>query len=172
MGALVMVHSDDLGLVLPPRIAPTQIMILPVKGKGKDSSQTIGLCEQLKSRIERINWEGAQVTAEIDHRDMQGGNKYWDSVLKGTPLRIEIGPRDVQNGTAALSFRHDLTKTVLDLDEAIHTLPERLSDMQASLLAAAEKRQKDRTIHVSSLNDLADAFPPDKDIYERTAAVR
>ena len=105
IGTLIMAHADDDGLVLPPRVATQQIVIIPVTPKEDSRQAVLDACQSLASQLRAQIWRGEPVTAHIDSRDLPGGTKNWEWIKKGVPVRIEIGPRDLEKGTVALARR-------------------------------------------------------------------
>ena len=114
LGALVMTHSDDAGLVLPPRVAPHQVVIVPVgRGKAENDAKVDAFVEKLSADLEKT-----AIRFHIDNRDMKPGGKFYDWERKGVPLRIEVGPRDVDAGQMVLSARIESEKITMPYDSA------------------------------------------------------
>jgi prolyl-tRNA synthetase len=105
IGTLIMAHADDDGLVLPPRVAPTQVVIIPVIPKEELRDKVLDACRTLAEQINAVTFAGLPVRAEVDARDVTGGNKTWEWIKKGAPLRVEIGPRDLDAGTVFVGRR-------------------------------------------------------------------
>jgi len=131
IGAVIMAHGDDKGLVLPPRLAPHQVVVVPI---GKGDPEVSAAAEKLAAEI-----VSAGVRAHVDSRDASPGFKFNDWELKGVPLRIELGPRDLAAGTAVLVARiGEGAKLNVALDGLANGLPERLDAYHDALLARAE----------------------------------
>jgi len=114
LGALVMTHSDDSGLVLPPRVAPHQVVIVPVgRGKADNDAKVDAFVQGLTSVL-----SAAGVRFHVDNRDMKPGPKFYDWERKGVPLRIEVGPRDVDAGQMVLASRISSEKTTMPFDKS------------------------------------------------------
>src|SRR5881409_1227825 len=111
IGTLIMMHGDDDGIILPPRIAPTQIVILPVAPKEETRAKVIEACDNLAARLRDIRYADAPIEVTVDRRDLGGGVKNWEWIKKGVPLRVEIGPRDLETGKVAVSRRDQPMKT-------------------------------------------------------------
>ena len=111
IGTVIMAHGDDDGLVLPPRIAPTHIVILPITPKEETRDQVLQAAENLAGELRKQTFFGAPVEVEVDRRDLGGGQKNWEWVKKGVPLRVELGPRDLESGNVAVSRRDQPVKT-------------------------------------------------------------
>ncbi len=105
IGTLIMAHADDDGMVIPPRVAPTHIVILPVTPKPETREAVLEAAEKLAAELRKERFHEERVTVEVDKRDLSGGVKSWEWIKKGVPVRIEIGPRDLAQGTVALSRR-------------------------------------------------------------------
>ncbi|MGB0290447.1 MAG: proline--tRNA ligase, partial [Opitutales bacterium] len=105
VGGLIMTHSDDDGLVLPPRIAPSHIVILPVTPKEETREAVLEYCRELKAALEEQRYLDDYVRVELDDRDIRGGEKTWGWVKKGIPLRVEVGPRDMESGSVFVARR-------------------------------------------------------------------
>jgi len=105
IGTLIMAHADDDGMILPPRVAPTQVVILPVTPKPETREAVLEAAHKLAAELHAQCFHSEPVTVEVDTRDLGGGVKNWEWIKKGAPVRIEIGPRDLENGTVALARR-------------------------------------------------------------------
>src|SRR5690606_10464993 len=133
MGALIMTHSDDHGLVLPPTLAPNQVVIVPIY-KSEEELNAInevaqGILKNLRSR---------NISVKYDNRDTQRpGAKFAQYELQGVPLRIAIGPKDLANGTVELARRDTLTKEIVPMDTLIEIVGNLLEDMQKALFKKA-----------------------------------
>ncbi|APR77878.1 Prolyl-tRNA synthetase [Minicystis rosea] len=139
VGGLVMTHSDDDGLILPPRLAPAHAVILPVY-RGDDTRAKVDeYIDALAKELRAQRFGGRDVEIEIDRRDIRGGDKQWEWVKKGVPLRIEIGPRDVDSGTVMVARRDrgPKDKQPMPRAELVSTVSAILDDMQKSLYARA-----------------------------------
>lgn len=145
IGAVIMTHSDDDGLVLPPAIAPIQVVIIPV-GKEKDREVVMGAVDALVADLKRGGFR-----VKVDARDnIRPGAKYFEWERKGVPLRLEIGPRDVAQGQAFAKRRTGGDKFGLQLANAAEQVREVLDGIQAELLANAKQRLADQTYSISS----------------------
>jgi prolyl-tRNA synthetase len=146
IGAVIMAHGDDKGLVLPPRLAPYQVVIVPI-GRGEAAGAVAAAAGDLASRC-----KAAGIRAHIDDRpQVSPGFKFNEWELRGVPLRLEIGPRDLANGTALLARRlGDAGKTAISLQGAPETLNRELAAFQAFLLRRATEFRDSRTVTVDS----------------------
>jgi prolyl-tRNA synthetase len=146
IGALVMTHSDDDGLVLPPKIAPTHVIILPII-RGDDTRQQVtDYADALAAELRAVTFGGRKIEVEVDKRDIHGG-KSWEWVKKGAPLRIEVGPRDVE-GNAVTLYRRDQgpkERKTLPRAELVASVAAILAEMQDGLLGRARAFRDENT---------------------------
>jgi prolyl-tRNA synthetase len=105
IGALIMTHSDDNGLVLPPRLAPKHIVVLPIYRNEEQRSLVLAYCESLKRELEVQGFACSKIRVMVDDRDIPGGEKTWQYIKRGVPLRVEIGPREVTSESISFSRR-------------------------------------------------------------------
>ncbi len=158
VGGMVMSHGDDAGLVVPPKIAPIQAVIVPILG-GEDEAPVRAKTEEVAARL-----KAAGVRVKVDAREhISAGAKYYEWERKGVPFRIEIGPKDLAKGSVALVRRvtpeGEKRKAFIPEAEAIATLPARLDAFQGELLEAARRRRDANTVRgVTSIDDLAEAL--------------
>ena len=145
MGALIMTHSDDNGLVLPPNLAPIQVVIVPIY-KGKEQLDEIAV---LANTI-KANLEAQGVSVKFDDRDnVKPGFKFNDYELKGVPLRIAIGPKDLEKQQVELARRDTLEKSFVPQDQLAQLIPSLLEEMQAGLF---NKALQFRDKHITEVN--------------------
>ncbi len=154
IGALIMAHSDDAGLVLPPRLAPRKAVIVPIWKGADDMALTVEAGRRL---AEALRPTAGPVT--VDDRDtLRPGGKYVEWEQRGVPVRIEIGPRDVAAGQAVLVARHDRRKTPVPLAGAARALQDELERIQRELFAAALARREAATYRVDGWDDFRALF--------------
>ncbi|MBI2431391.1 MAG: proline--tRNA ligase [Candidatus Hydrogenedentes bacterium] len=147
IGAMIMVHSDDKGLVVPPRLSPRPVVFVPI-WRGDDEMRVV----LDKAREITRDWDA--LFYHIDARDQyKPGYKFNEWELKGVPLRIEIGPRDVQQGTVVAVRRDTGEKTSLSMDGLREQLERLLNDIQDNLFRIAKQRRDDSTFTVNSYDD-------------------
>jgi prolyl-tRNA synthetase len=160
VGGLVMTHSDDDGLVLPPRLAPAHVVILPVFRGDDTKAKVMEYIDALAKELKAQRYEGLPIEVEVDARDIRGGDKQWEWVKKGAPIRLEIGPRDVDGGVVMVARRDRGTKdkTSMARAELVATLPAILGDIQSGLFAKAKKNRDENTKVISSKAELYDFF--------------
>jgi prolyl-tRNA synthetase len=137
IGGLIMVHGDDRGLVLPPKVAPVQVMILPI------AQHKEGVLEKANEIYAELKAAGLRV--ELDDRENQSaGWKFNECEMKGIPVRVEIGPKDIEKGTVVLVRRDTFEKTFVPMENLAQTISDLLVDIHASLLEQARKRRDER----------------------------
>ncbi|MGD8708230.1 MAG: proline--tRNA ligase [Nitrosopumilaceae archaeon] len=148
IGAMIMVHGDDQGLVLPPKVAPTQIVIVPIYNNDEDKKRILDKASEIKQ-----NLESKQIRIHIDDRkEMSPGFKFNDWEMKGVPLRIEIGPKDMDKQKILIAKRHNKEKTNLRFDE-ISKIEEILEEIQSKMLEKAREQSKLNTIDIVDYNE-------------------
>lgn len=149
VGALVMAHGDDAGLILPPRLAPIQIVLVPIYRSDEERTATVTACEETAAALRD---QGVRV--HIDNRDqLRPGWKFAEWELKGVPLRAEIGPRDVAAGETRLARRHSGEKGQIKLAELIAEAPRILEGIQKDILQRALDYRASRTRQVDTWDD-------------------
>ena len=153
-----MAHSDDDGLVLPPRLAPTHVVVLPIYRSDDEKRKVMEYCDQVVAGLKTKQYDGKSLEVEVDDRDVRGGDKKWHHVKRGVPLRVEIGPRDVDSQTVFVG-RRDLQKSNgQPWKEFVETVDQQLADMQQALYDKAFKFREDHTVKIDSLDDFRDYF--------------
>jgi len=162
VGTVVMAHSDDDGLVLPPRIAPTQIVILPITPKEDTRAKVLAACDELAKRLGNLEFAGAPIEVEVDRRDLGGGVKNWEWIKKGVPVRVEIGPRDLEKNSVAVSRRDQPVKEkqFMAMEEFLSRAPETLMSIQQNLYERARRFRDEHTRIIESKKEFYDFFTP------------
>jgi prolyl-tRNA synthetase len=161
IGALLMTHSDDDGLVLPPRIAPAHIVILPVLAKAEKPEDVIAYCKKLQAELQSVRYGKRDVEVELDLRDLRGGEKSWSWVKKGIPIRLEVGPRDIAQDGVFMARRDKPEKKGLSRAEFIAGLPALLDEIQDNLFNTAKARAAARTRELDTKEELYAFFAGD-----------
>lgn len=153
IGTLIMAHSDDDGLVLPPAVATQQVVILPITPKEDTREAVLASCQALAETLRHQKYRGEPVRVHVDARDLNGGVKKWEWVKKGVPIRIEIGPRDVASNKLCIQRRDQPVgeKAFYGKDEFLRSIGETLDSIHQSLLQRATAF---RDTHISACNSL------------------
>jgi prolyl-tRNA synthetase len=157
IGGLIMTHSDDKGLVLPPKIAPIQVVIIPIIIKEWDKQ----LVEE-ETRTIMSNLQSLGVSVKLDNRDLRPGEKYYEWEKKGIPVRIEVGPKDLANNSVVLARRDTAEKKIVSLPELSEIVIVTLGLIQESLYKKAEERLKENTVSVDNWDDFVKAIENNK----------
>jgi len=162
VGTLVMAHGDDDGIVLPPRIAPTQIVILPITPKEETRAKVFEACDQLAQKLRANRYVDLPIEVEVDRRDLGGGVKNWEWIKKGVPVRIEIGPRDLEKDSATMSRRDQPVKAkeLMAMEELVQHAPGVLMSIQKNLYERAKKFRDDNTRKIDNKEDFYEFFTP------------
>jgi prolyl-tRNA synthetase len=151
IGAIIMTHGDDKGLIMPPRLAPTQVIIIPIYRKNDEASRDKVLAEV--KRLE-ANLKGQSIRVKVDNRDETPGFKYNDAELKGIPLRIELGPKDLDKGVAMLANRLKGDKQEVKLENLVAMIPGELESFHTALFERAKSFRDTHTFEVKSYDEL------------------
>ena len=146
MGALIMTHSDDQGLVLPPKLAPHQVVIVPIYRSDEQREQVVEKAKELKTLLEAVD-----IRVKLDDRDThKPGWKFAQYELKGVPLRIAIGPKDLEKNTVELARRDTLSKEFIQQEDLVEVVQGKLPEIQKDLF---QKAQFFRDEHITSVDD-------------------
>lgn len=160
IGTVIMAHADDDGLVLPPRIAPNHIVILPVVPKEEQREAVMAAVEPLAERLRGLRFHDDRLSVRVDDRDLNGGVKNWEWIKKGTPIRIEIGPRDLEKGTVALARRdrEPRDKAFLAIDDCVDQVVGILQEIQDGLYEKALAFREAHSVKIDSKEAFYDFF--------------
>jgi prolyl-tRNA synthetase len=148
IGGLIMNHSDDKGLVLPPKIAPIQVVIIPILRGGDEDAEVIQKVNNIFADLTKLN-----IKVKIDDRDIRPGPKFFEWEKKGVPLRMEIGPRDLAEGVVAISRRDTSDKATINNSDINNYIPETLKNIQDTLYTRAKDRMSDNTRIVDTYDE-------------------
>ena len=146
IGAIIMVHGDDDGLILPPNVAPTQVMVVPIQ---MQKEGVLAAAEDVKERLSAFR-------VKVDDSDRRPGYKFADCEMKGIPLRVEVGPKDIEAGQAVLVRRDTHEKVTVALDNLADEVQKALAQMQQDMYDRALARQKAMTFDAHSFEELKD----------------
>ena len=135
MGALIMTHSDDNGLVLPPKLAPIQVVIIPIY---KSEDQLNQISKKIDPIIDKL--KSKNISVLYDKRDThKPGFKFNEHEIKGVPIRIVIGPKDLENSTLEIFRRDNMKKEIIDLENVFEKIDFLLEDIQSNIFNSAQK---------------------------------
>ncbi len=153
IGGLIMTHSDDNGLVLPPRLAPVHVVVVPIYGKGMDEGVVREAGTKLADEL-----RDAGLSVVFDTRDYKPGFKYFEWEQKGVPARLEIGPKDIEKNTVALKGRIAEKKEFIPRDGIGAYMVDYMEQLQRDLFERAKKFREDNTLRVDSWDDFVSVF--------------
>jgi prolyl-tRNA synthetase len=162
IGGLIMTHSDNNGLVLPPKLAPQHVVILPIYKKDEERTLVLQFCEKLAAELRGQKYADSPIRVFIDDRDLRGGEKAWQHIKKGVPVRLEIGPRDVGKDSVFMG-RRDLgpkDKRGLARSEFVGSIGGILAEIQDTLLMRAKEHRQAHTVKIDNIDDFRAFFTP------------
>lgn len=153
IGGMIMVHSDDDGLVAPPRVAPAHVVILPILKKDGDNREILDHAHTLRDALKSKQYHGRKIVVEIDQRDI-GGARGWEWVKKGIPLRVELGPRDIANKSVFLARRDEPAnkKQSMPQETFIEQFTDILDSIQENYFNRAREYRKKNTFEIDNKN--------------------
>jgi prolyl-tRNA synthetase len=162
IGGLIMTHGDDDGLIVPPRLAPTHVVILPVMHGEGSGSAVMDYCDKLAAQLRTRQYCGRSVEVTVDTREGRGGDKVWSWIKKGIPVYCEIGPRDIAADAVFVGRRDKSRKEryAQPRSEFIATIDTLLDDIQNSLLGRARAFLNANIRTIDSKQELYDYFTP------------
>lgn len=162
IGALIMAHSDDDGLVLPPRIASAQIVLLPVIHKEETKATVLAYCHSLAGQLRHLHYQGHPLNVMVDESEARGGDKVWSWIKKGVPIRIEVGPRDIDANLLPVARRdrahRDFSRQ--SREELLATILDQLEDMQSAIFEKAKTFRAAHTRKIETKDEFYDFFTP------------
>ena len=164
VGGVIMTHGDDDGLMLPPRVAPAPIVILPVLHKEETRAEVLAYCERLADELRAQTYAGRHLNVELDTRDMRGGEKTWSWIKKGVPVRLEVGPRDMADDAVFVGRRDRTTKERYGQPRAefIGGVTGLLDEIQDGMFQRALDFQQQHTERIDSKDEFYEFFTPQK----------
>lgn len=149
IGALIMVHGDDRGLALPPKVAPTQVIMIPI-GPAKTREQVVGRVDELYAELKK-----AGIRVRVDDRsDVSPGWKFNEYEMRGVPVRLELGPRDMENGQVVLVSRITGEKRIVQQADLVEEIQKMLDDTQQSMYEKAKQFREDNFKSVDTLDEM------------------
>ncbi len=153
IGGLIMSHSDDKGLILPPRIAPTQVVIIPIYFNEDDKIKVMEKVVAIKHQLTELG-----IRFKIDETDQRPGEKIYKWEKKGVPVRIELGPKDLASSVAMVSRRDVDQKEAVRLDQLTNSIKIMLEDIQQNLFDRVDRMRTEKTVEVDTWEDFAKAI--------------
>jgi prolyl-tRNA synthetase len=162
IGGLIMCHSDDDGLICPPKLAPKHVVILPIYRNDEEKSAVLEFCNTVKKDLESIRYGHDFIRVELDDRDLRGGEKSWQHIKKGTPIRAEVGPRDVQAGSLFVARRDKphKEKSGIPKEQFVSSVCSILDEIHATLFNRALSYQKEKTKEITDFAEFKKWFTP------------
>ena len=164
IGAVIMTHADDNGLRMPPRIASQQVVIIPFVMKEEDRKATYEYCNQLQKELSSHAYFGSKIRCFVDEREERAGEKSWDAVKKGYPIRIEIGPRDIEKGKVLVFLRTKDKKERLEISrsQVCIQLEDLLNQVHDELYQDACSYRESHMVKANSLEEFGAFFKSDQ----------
>jgi prolyl-tRNA synthetase len=164
IGGLIMTPSDDDGLVLPPKIASAQVVLLPILHDPDQAGRVMDYTRALAAQLQELRYHGRNLVVEIDARDI-GGARGWDWIRKGIPLRVEIGPRDIDNDAVFLARRDrgHREKTSMDRNRFVGEVKAILDEIQQTLFDRAKDYRREHTVSIDEKEACTSFFTPKSD---------
>ncbi|MBX2987729.1 MAG: proline--tRNA ligase [Bdellovibrionaceae bacterium] len=173
IGGLIMTHSDDNGLVLPPRLAPVHVVLMPIYRDEKERDGVLEFVRSLEKELRAQKYDGRAIRVKVDDRDMRGGDKAWQAIKQGVPVRVEVGPRDIAKGEVFVGRRDKGPKEKSGIPRAqfVQTLPDILAEIQSNLFKKAAAFRDENLKRIDSLAEFEAFFSGDEDKAGGFAAV-
>jgi len=162
IGALIMAHSDDNGLVLPPKIAPAHLALIPIYRDDEERAQVMEFCQKIKSMFAKAYLDDIRIQVELDDRDLTSSERNWNWIKKGIPLRVEIGPRDVNQGSVMVARRdHEpRDKQSIEIDKLYDYIIATLQEMQQGYYQRALTFRQENTLPIDNKDEFYRYFTP------------
>jgi prolyl-tRNA synthetase len=161
IGALIMTHSDDDGLVLPPRLAPTQVVLMPIYRDEQQKADVMAYCESLRKQLQAQSAFDEPLRVEIDRRELRGGEKKWYHVKRGVPIRVEVGPKDMANQAAFVARRDTGESRAMPITTLVESIGEQLKSIQDHLFTKALAMREANTVELANEKEFRAYFQPD-----------
>ena len=160
VGGLIMTHADDDGLVLPPRLAPKHVVIVPIFRSDDERAQVMTYCESLRDELTAQSYDGSRVRVELDAREMRGGDKVWQHVKRGVPVRIEVGPRDIASDSVFMARRDRPVKEKGGVPRAqfVAEIASTLEDIQTQIFERAKAFRAENSRDIDDANEFREFF--------------
>ncbi|MFP4163637.1 MAG: proline--tRNA ligase [Chitinispirillaceae bacterium] len=162
VGGLIMTHGDDDGLMVPPRLAPSHIVILPVIHGDETSSEVLEYCDKVARQLRGVQYDGRPLVVEVDKREMRGGEKVWSWIKKGIPVYLEIGPRDMGSDSVFVGRRDKSRKEryAAPREEFVQKVAGLLDEIQNNMFEKAKSFRDSNTKKIDSREEFYEYFTP------------
>ena len=162
IGGMIMTHGDDNGMIMPPRLAPSHVVILPIMRNEEDASTVLPYCENLAGKLRAHTYHGRPVDVVVDARDMNAGEKGWAWIKKGIPVKVEIGPRDIAKDSVFVGRRDKESSERYSENAGTFAdgIVDLLDDIQACLFNKAKAFRETHTREIDDWDSFAAFFTP------------
>ncbi|MCF7817120.1 MAG: proline--tRNA ligase [Kiritimatiellales bacterium] len=160
IGGMIMTHADDDGMIMPPRLAPSHVVILPIIRDEADRDAILAYCNEIAASLRKKRFHERDVEVVVDARDINAGEKGWGWVKKGIPIRAEIGPRDMANNSVFMARRDTGEKKGIDKTEFVENIVQTLEEIQQGLLQRALDHRSKNTKEIDSYDEFVRFFTP------------
>jgi prolyl-tRNA synthetase len=157
---LIMTHADDDGMIMPPKIAPSHAVILPIYRDEQQRAEVLEYCRKLKVDLENLAYAGRALEVDIDDRDLRGGEKKWYHVKRGVPMRIEVGPKDIAKDAVFLARRDTGEQRSVERTELLSSIVDVLDQMQVNLFQRAKLLREEHTVEIHNEAEFRKYFTP------------
>jgi prolyl-tRNA synthetase len=161
IGGMIMTHADDNGMVMPPRLAPTHVAIMPIIRDEADRARVLDYSNELADKLRAHKLYEREVEVVVDDRDIKAAEKGWSWVRKGIPLRVEIGPRDIESNSVFVLRRDTMEKFGMDKDAFADGVSDLLKEMQDGLLERAIAHRAEHSCELDNYDDFTALFTPE-----------
>ncbi|WP_374033824.1 proline--tRNA ligase [Bdellovibrio bacteriovorus] len=160
IGGLIMTHSDDNGFVVPPRLAPLHVVIIPIYRNDEERAQVLDYVKALEKDLKSQSYVGSSVRVKIDDRDMRGGEKAWQYIKQGVPVRVEVGPRDMAKGEVFVGRRDrgPKEKSSMERNAFVANITNLLQEMQDGMFERAKQMRDESIRTITNLQDFEKYF--------------
>lgn len=160
IGGLIMTHSDDNGFVVPPKLAPLHVVIIPIYRNDEERAQVLDYVKALEKDLKKQNYSGSAVRVKIDDRDMRGGEKAWQYIKQGVPVRVEVGPRDMAKGEVFVGRRDrgPKEKASQERNAFVENIGALLQEIQDGMFERAKKMRDESIKKITSLQEFEKYF--------------
>lgn len=154
-----MAHGDDDGLVIPPLVAPAQVVIIPIVRNAQDAEAIHAYCDSLKKKIQRKKIKGQALRVRVDKSEINSGEKKWYHIKRGVPVRVEIGIKELEQNTVSFSRRDNIKEVIkTEAEDFIKSISRTLLDIQASMLKAAKVKLAENTEKATTLESFKNSL--------------